>query len=306
MDARTPGLHLRSRLLALGLTSDEVQRGRRAGDLVTIRRGAYLRADDERLSKPAARHAMLVRATVPTLAPDAVASHGSAAVLHGLAVWGLPLDCVHVTRAAASGGRIGRVVHRHKAPLEADEITTVDGIAVTTPARTVVDIARSAAFEHALVVADSGLAIRRVDPHDLAVALARAARWPGIPQARRVVAFADGGAMSVGETRSRLAIMRAGLPQPVLQWRVPLADDADAYTDFAWPAVRTVGEFDGLVKYGRLVPAGQTAGDVITAEKIREDAIRSHGFTVVRWIWSELDDFAPVARRLERAFALGE
>jgi hypothetical protein len=34
-----------------------------------------------------------------------------------------------------------------------------------------------------------------------------------------VLAFSDGGSESVGESRSRVALYRTGLPKPVLQWK---------------------------------------------------------------------------------------
>ncbi|TWF81182.1 hypothetical protein FHX44_117125 [Pseudonocardia hierapolitana] len=296
-------LHLRPHLLARGYSSDEVQRARRTGDLVTVRRGAYLGRGDERLHIPIARHAVLVHATLPTLAPGAVISHVSAAVLHGLDVWAIPLDHVHVTRPDASGGRVGSTVHRHVAPLDATEIiTSPDGILVTSLLRTVVDIARTVPFEQAVVVADSALETDpTLTPAALAAALRRATGWPGVPAARRAIAFARHGAKSPGESRSRIAIARAGLPVPQLQFPVQLAGGV-AVTDFGWADHRAVGEFDGVVKYGRLVPPGQTPGDVVFAEKIREDAVRAQDYGFARWIWDELDDFAPVAERIAKAF----
>jgi hypothetical protein len=302
MTSAPDDLHLRARLLARGYTSDEVQRARRSGVLVPVRRGAYLRPDDERLGVPAARHGVLVRATVPVLGPGATVSHGSAAVLHRLDVWALPLDRVHVTRYDSAGGRIRSVVHRHVAPLDPAEVTVIDGILVTCLARTVVDIARTAPFEQAVVVADSALAGNDELTHAaLAAALARAAGWPGVPRARRVVAFADGGAKSPGESRSRAAIARAGLPTPRLQFPVRIPGGT-AFSDFGWADRRAVGEFDGEVKYGRLVPPGRTPGDVVFAEKVREDAVRAAGYGFARWTWDELDDFAPVAARIAAAF----
>jgi hypothetical protein len=73
--------------------------------------------------------------------------------------------------------------------------------------------------------------------------------------------------------------------------------------DFGWPELRTVGEFDGLSKYGRLLRPGQDPAEVVVAEKLREDEIRDLDLRVVRWIWAELDQFAPVTERLCRAFA---
>ena len=74
-------------------------------------------------------------------------------------------------------------------------------------------------------------------------------------------------------------------------------------TDFWWSDHETVGEFDGKLKYGRLLKPGQDPGEVVFQEKRREDAIRDAGLTVRRWTWSDLDRFAPVAERLRRDFA---
>ena len=91
---------------------------------------------------------------------------------------------------------------------------------VTSPGRTVVDLARSVPFEQAVCIADAALFQRLVTRLDLDAALARSARRPGAPAARRVVAFANGLSESVGEPRSRVALLRAGLPAPLLQWEV--------------------------------------------------------------------------------------
>jgi len=85
-------------------------------------------------------------------------SHVSAAVLHGLRVWGIPSDRVHVTRdRCRTGARRGSRVHAHSAPLDAEDVVMVGGVPTTSVARTVVDIARTAPFEQAVVVADSAL-----------------------------------------------------------------------------------------------------------------------------------------------------
>lgn len=186
----------------------------------------------------------------------------------------------------------------HTAPLDADEIVFVGGIAVTSPARTIADIARRAPFEQAVVIADTALHRHLTSPSELAAAVSRAVRWPGVPAARRVVEFADGRSESVGESRSRVAIARAGLPPPVPQWEVVrFGGCVLGRVDFAWPKLRLVGEFDGRVKYGRLLRPGQDPGDAVFAEKLREDAIRAEDLRFGRWTWTELDDFTLVAAR---------
>jgi hypothetical protein len=255
------------------------------------------------LEDPVARHVLLVRSTVSAVTDDSVVSHVSAAVLHGLPAWGVPLSRVHITRSGSGGGHVDRHLHVHVAPLDAEEVVGIGGIAVTSLARTVVDLARSVGFEQAVVVGDAALA--RPDPPDLEEALDRSAGWRGAPGARRAVAFADGRSGSVGESRSRVALAAAGLPAPVLQLEVRAASGRlIGYTDFAWLENRTVGEFDGRIKYGRLLQPGQEPGDAVFAEKVREDEIRATGFAVVRWTWNEIPRFEAVAERLRRAFAL--
>lgn len=188
----------------------------RDGELCPLRPGAYLTGSPP--DDAAARHLLLVHAAVAALGPGAVVSHASAAIVHGLPVWGLPLDVVHVTRARRrSGGRRGSRVHVHSAPLEPDEIVVVGGIVVTSVARTLVDLARQVPFEPAVVTADGALHRHLVDRRALDEVLARRPRWPGLPGARRALAFADARSPDPGESRSRVAIARAGLPAPVPQ-----------------------------------------------------------------------------------------
>ena len=294
----------RRELIATGVAEHEVRQRLRRRELLPVRRGSYLLAADGPPSRPEDRHLLAVHAALPELAPDAVVSHVSAALLFGLPVWGVDLSRVHVTRSRRSGARRGRVTQVHAAQLDPDEVVDLGGRRVTVPVRTIVDMARSLPFAPAVAVADAALHRHLVTPADLAVALARAQRRRGAPAAARVADFADGRSMSVGESRSRIALRNAGIPAPVLQWGVVSRDGMVlGEVDFGWPGLRTVGEFDGRAKYGRLLRSGQDPGDAVFAEKVREDAIRDEDLRMVRWIWRELDYFAPVAERLRHAFA---
>jgi hypothetical protein len=298
-----PEVVLRRRLREAGFGDHEVLRMLSEGGLTPVRRGAYVVGGLP--VEAGLRHALRVQAAVDHLADEAVVSHVSAAVLHGLPVWGIPLDTVQVTRPRRTGGRCGTEVHVYSAPLAPDEIVVAAGVEVTSVARTVVDLARTVGYEQAVAVADAALHGELVGVAELDAVLARATGWPGVPQARRVLAFADGRSASVGESRSRVAIARAGLPVPVLQWQVIGRSGWVADVDFGWPRLRTVGEFDGEIKYGRLLKPGQSASDVVFAEKQREDAIRDQDLGVVRWIWSDLADFSTTAARLRRRFGRG-
>lgn len=77
-------------------------------------------------------------------------------------------------------------------------------------------------------------------------------------------------------------------------------------TDFAWPEHRLLGEFDGKVKYGRLLLPGEEPGDAVFREKEREDLLRLlTGWSMIRFTWVDLHHAertaAAVRRQLWRA-----
>jgi hypothetical protein len=79
-----PDLTLRPHLLAAGFSDEEMRRLVRTGPLTPVRRGVYVEGGlpDDVL----ARHALQITAAMGELASDAVVSHISAAVLHGLRI----------------------------------------------------------------------------------------------------------------------------------------------------------------------------------------------------------------------------
>ncbi|SER26986.1 hypothetical protein [Microlunatus flavus] len=292
---------LRSAATRGGLSDNDLARLVGLGDLERLRRGAYARALGARRS-PEEVHRLLIGATVPQLGDGAVLSHASAGVLHGLPLWPAQVGTVHITRPRTGGGGRRTVVRRHTSALEAGETTTVDGWAVTTVPRTVVDLARTLPYEQGVAAGDAALRLG-LDRGVLEAALRRQDRWPGAARARRVVLLADGRAESAGESLSRVLLTDQGLTPTELQLVVHGADGPLGRVDFAWPEHRTIGEFDGRVKYGRLLRPGEDVGDVVYREKLREDQLRDLGWQVVRWVWADLDRPAVIAERVRRAFA---
>lgn len=300
MSTEQVALYRRPELLAAGFTDDELARMRRQGALTSLRPGVYLAGPEP--PDIDGRHRLQVRAAMTGLAPGTVVSHASAALLHGLPIWRIPVTRVQVTRPRRSGGRCDPGLHMRTARLAREDIITVRGIRTTSVARTVVDVARTTPPESGVVTADAALALGAVTCAGLAAVLARCKGWPGCPKARRVITFADGRSESVGESRSRLAIASAGLPEPVPQWEVRTAGGRRiARVDFGWPEHGVVGEFDGRIKYGRKLRGAHNTSEVLFAEKQREDDLRAQGLTVIRWTWDDLADFALVAARLHRA-----
>lgn len=295
---------LRTReLLDGGYSQDELRRLERAGRLAHLRRGAWIRPAEptERLTVEAG-HRLLLQAVALQVLPGAVLSHGSAGVLHGLPVWPAALQRVHLTRSRSSGAKRRSDVEVHGATLPSAHITTVDGLVVTTLARTVADLGRTLSFAHAVTAGDRAAA-QGLDFGHLDDVLRTMEQWPGVRQARRVADFIDGRSQSVGESVSRVVLVEEGLPSPVLQYGIhDPTGRLVACTDFAWVNRRTVGEFDGRIKYGALLKPGQRPEDVVFAEKRREDEVRDLGWQVVRWTWPDLDRPRLLRDRVLRAF----
>ena len=92
-----------------------------------------------------------------------------------------------------------------------------------------------------------------------------------------------------------------GVAPSDIQHRVVVDGFEIARTDFVWEDDGLVGEFDGRLKYGRLLRPGQKPEDAVVEEKRREDAIREAGWGIVRWMWTDLQRPGLLADRVRRA-----
>lgn len=282
-----------------GFAHPELARLARDGVLIRVRRGAYVEGPaptaDARDS-----HLRLIAGTVGQLGRAATISHVSAAVLHGLPVWSESLTRVHLTRFETKG-RVRRYVHLHQAELLDEEVTVLDGYRVTSLARTVVDVGRSSGLMRSVPVADAAMS-RGLVKANMVDVVETHRRLHGMAKAQRMITVADGKSESVGESCSRVLFHVNGVPSPTLQREV--YDEWGRLigrSDFCWESQRLLGEFDGKVKYTALLRPGQSASDVVIAEKRREDALRSLGWQVVRWTWDEIFSPEDLLRRLDRA-----
>lgn len=295
---------LRAIALRDGYSDLEIQRLRRAGIWASIRRGSYLPTAALAHLDQQQQHALLIRSTIPALSVPAVVSHTSAAILWGIPLWAVDLDRVHVNRdRPASSGRSGQLI-AHSAALDPAEIVELAGINVTSVPRTVADLARTLPFEQAVVAVDGALHKKLLTPQQLTDAVERIVGTPGSRSAMRVAKFANGCSESVGESRSRVLMRNAGLPAPELQ--TDTFDQRGTFlgrSDFSWSGGRVLGEFDGKIKYGRLLQPGESPGDAVFREKVREDALRDTGARVVRWVWAELEQPAVVVTKIRRHLA---
>ncbi|OYN95611.1 hypothetical protein CGZ95_18105 [Enemella evansiae] len=300
-------------LAAKGLRPHEIRIEVAAGRLIQVRRGVYRTPESDGGSSsdagPGARtakeleHLQRIEATVPRLRPGACLSHLSAALAHDLPVPYTMLGPVQITRPGASG-KVGGSLHLHRGRVPTDHVVAGEHGPITSLAWTVMDLARVLPPIHAVAAVDRALA-RGLDRAEV-LELLDEHRAPGNVTAREVVRFGDAASESVGESHSRWLMHELGVPAPRLQVKIYNEEgDYVARPDFLWDDCRVVGEFDGQIKYGRMLKPGQDISEVILAEKQREEALRRQGYWVIRWIWRDLDDREAFRKLLTRGRQLG-
>ncbi|OBK94663.1 hypothetical protein A5645_16075 [Mycobacterium asiaticum] len=207
----------------------------------------------------------------------AVVAGNSAAALLG-AKWVSPTldaELVHTNRRPPP--RL--VVHLDM--LSGSEALMIDGISVTTPARTAFDIGRRTTVRlHAVQRLDALLNATDVKVEDVEAVAAQHLGVRGLVQLRRVLPLVDGGAESPQETRTRLALIDAGLPKPQTQIRVYNEyGDFVARIDMGYRELRVGVEYDGPQHW---TDPAQHARDIE-----RQAALTDLGWTIVR-VSSEL------------------
>lgn len=277
-----------SAALRIGVSSRILAKGVESGDLIRLRHGWYCRTPAAEESQTAAMRRQ-IGVSLEHRPDDTLASHSSAALLHGLPLIGAARTTeVHLTRSRPDGGKSARGLIQHTSP-QPPRAIEVNGIRATTVPRTVVDIARAYGFAPGVCAADAALRAGLMTPSELVDELDLHRGRTGVGTARAVAGFADGLSDSPGESISRCLISTwADIPMPRLQHEFRDASGRFvARTDFDW-AGRMVGEFDGYTKYSGRLLKGEDPGQVVWREKRREDDLRALGVIVVRWVWADL------------------
>lgn len=279
----------RPELHDLGWSDPAISRAVRSGRLLRVRRGLFaaIGSGSDRVDIVAAAAAC----------SGSVASHRSAAIVHGLPILGSASARPDLT---VQPGETGDTVHAlvHRATLRPEDVTTVDGIPVTSVARTLVDLARSSAQAVAVVALDAALHRGMVSGEELLDVASMCRTWPGARRISGVLSSADGRAESPLETVSRLIMRHLQLPAPDLQCSIMNERGrVIGRTDFYWDRPGVVGEADGELKYAE--------PDALVREKRRQEALENAGLIVVRWGWPDLNRPSALADRIQRAFRRG-
>ena len=290
----------RADLLAAGGSSRKIGAQVARGDLVRIGRGYYATADlTERMRLLSfGEHFLRAYAIVGALGSGTVASHRTAGYIHGLDLLTEPGATVTVTRPADHHSHSAKPgVHLYVARLPGRHVFERFALPITTVARTVVDLARTAPFREGVVVADCALHQHLTTKDELRTVLTECPQVRGCRRAAAVVEFADGLAESPLESIARVVFRDCKLPPPSLQVRIE-GTDFIGRVDFLWPQYRTIVEVDGVMKYTDPYRA--------RAQLRRDQRLRAAGYEVVHFEWRDIvSEPDAVASAIRDAFRAG-
>ena len=256
---------------SLGLTRQELRSAQQSGVIRRVFSNVYLRAD---IPDTIASRATALSVVLP---PWAVLCDRTAAWLHGVDALRFrelgippPLDVVSIRdltplrRAGVKGGQ------RDLDPLD---ITTVEGVRVTTPLRTALDLGCKLRRPSALATLDQFMRFDGLTLKDFEGHLPRYRRRRGVIQLRQLVRWADPRAESPGESWTRFAILDAGLPRPEAQLSI-LEGGHELYRlDLGYQYVRVAVEYDGREHH--------SSHDQHAADAARREWLASNGWTII-------------------------
>jgi hypothetical protein len=226
----------------------------------------------------------------------AVSGHSAAALLGAKWVDGtLNAELIYANRHPPAGIKV-----RSEALLP-DEVSEIRGIPVTSTTRTAFDIGRRVSSRLRAVQQLDALAnATDVKDVDVEAIMARHPGARGLRNLRRVLPLVDGGAESPQETRTRLALIDAGLPAPRTQ--IVVRDEYGEFVariDMGYEALRVGIEYDG--------PQHWTSAEQRDRDIDRYSALRDLGWVIVR-VSSELLKYRQgtfIARVVDASHAAG-
>ena len=255
----------------------------------------------------AQRHCEIIRA-LAIIHPDWTFCSFSAACLLGLEVSWRHLNVVHVCSATKPSARPGAHIQRHQ--IEPADTVHRAGILLTPPIQTVTDCLLQTGFADGMPIADSAISKLSLTREQLMEAVekrAGARNGRAVRTALTTLQYADARAESGGESVARAVMIETGFAPDWLQYEMtdPFDSTTSMRTDFAWERQArelTLGELDGFVKYtDQTILAGQTATEVLVAERQREAHLSLYGHPLLRFTMSEVRSAGVLAKKLQTA-----
>ncbi|MDT5340803.1 MAG: hypothetical protein QOD90_6308 [Mycobacterium sp.] len=172
---------------------------------------------------------------------DGIIAGRAAAALHGAAWVGpaTPIELIGSFSRSPKG-----VIVRNERITGGDEIVEINGMAVTSLARTALDLARHLPRDEAVRHLDALAHATGVCPDDALTVAGRYPRARGLRRAEIAIDLMDAGGQSPKETWLRLLLIDAGFPRPRTQIRVS-DGAASAFIDMGWDEPSIGVDYDG-------------------------------------------------------------
>ena len=191
--------------------------------------------------------------------------------------------------------RLTGVRIHHVRDLRDDEVTILHGLPITTPSRTLLDIAESCSPREVEQAYATALRKRLVTREDMQVMVDRHPHHRGAPLWGKLLAQPHDPAFARSKAEEKLLeiVRSAKLPRPELNVTV-LGHEID----FVWRTERVAAEVDGYVFHA--------SRDSFAADRRRDAELTAAGYRVLRFTWSDLhDDRLATIARLAQALAQG-
>jgi hypothetical protein len=235
------GVFTRDDLRAAGIPEDRVRRRVADGRWHRIRRGVLVDGARWRAADTRERHLLALAAALRLDRSSAAVASGPSAVLAlGLPWLGPVPEHPELTVPRDRRGCLTGVQERTtRAPIPSSEQSVVDGLRVTSAARTVVDLALRGRRRDAVVATDAALAAGLLDHQNLARVVAERSMLP-LAQRLDVLREATSSAGSPTASVLRRAVLDAGLPAPTCGDRIVLPGEVTVPLLVAWPRERIV------------------------------------------------------------------
>jgi Transcriptional regulator, AbiEi antitoxin len=271
--AQQLGLVTRAQARDAGIGPRQLHRLVAAGDLVAVHRDVLRHP----ASPPTTEQRLL--AAVLAAGPDAAVSHRSAAEVVGVS--GLRTRLVEVSRPASSIKRLDGVVVHRIPDLAPEDVHRVGALAVTSPARTIVDLGLVCRRPLVQRVMEEWLANRTVTFDELEAVLVRVGRHGrnGAGVLRTILADRALGATvadSVPEGALGELLVRHGFPPLVHHHLVTLPGGAVFELDWSYPEHRLGFEVDGYGVHLR-------SRAVFEHDRLRRNELEIHGWRILQF-----------------------
>lgn len=254
-----------------GLSARRLRCAVRRGLVRSVLRGVYLRADVELTLEVKLAAAALV------INPSSVACDRTAAWIWGVDVHELrELDEVPSVETYVLRGRRATArdeVRGGQRDLLVGDWVEVNGVKVTTPVRTAMDLGCVLSRRSALAAMDALMRAHKFSADDMKRLLPRYFRRRGVIQLRQLVPLVDPRAESQPESWTRLELIDSGLPAPEVQWWIEIAGVPTYRLDLAYPRAKIAIEYNGDEFHSSL--------EDLERDRIRREWLEAHGWTVI-------------------------